>query len=599
LLSSLIALTALAGALTHFYLYGFFAILIIFFYVSYGINPKPIFRKNYGWAIHFFFQLILPYLILQAFYFSDHTSDRTSYPWGFLYYRAYPQTIFLPFNKPYGHFLHNLLNFSYIDWEGYAYVGLMAVAGTLFFIIKLSKKLFTKKYSLIWQVTPDFQLNILFWAAMAALLYSFGLPFILGLQFLVDLIGPVRQMRGIARFSWIFFYIMNIITVYWLWNYWKNAAKKIIPMALLIAALLILFYDAFYNVRNRGKSLENFIPDLVDRNLELPENQWIRRINTDDYQAMIPLPYFHIGSENIWIDNNCDIIPKSFIAIARSGLPSLGVSLSRTSLNQTIDNVALMLGPSSNSLNMERFPSQKPFLLLAARCDNLSNYEKQLIAHSTRIDSSGVFDIYELPFRAFQDIADSIAAVTNEEYRSLKLYDHNELKSTDSLLTFRFLNFDSLPNAAAYMGAGCFQGIAKKENVIFSGTMPRVDTAQHYSLSFWLNDVRKDLYPRTRLMLTETDPQGNIVFQESYQVSKLFQTIDGNWAFINLIFRLKAPENSIKVTIRNKTLRNKPVQVDNLMIRRQTTAVYQIEGQKLHKNNKFTAVIGFQTSLLR
>jgi hypothetical protein len=149
------------------------------------------------------------------------------------------------------------------------------------------------------------------------------------------------------------------------------------------------------------------------------------------------------------------------------------------------------------------------------------------------------------------------------------------------------------------MGTGCFQGNAKKENVLFSEILPMVDTAQHYSFSCWLNNVNKDLYPRTKVMFTETDLQGNIVFQESYQVFQLFESIDGNWAFISLIFKLKAADHRITVTIRNKTLRNKPIQVDNLLIRKQCTTVYQIEGQKLHKNNKFTAFMGSPASLLQ
>ncbi len=88
---------------------------------------------------------------------------------------------------------------------------------------------------------------------MLLLLYSFGLPFILGLEWLIDLIGPVRQMRGIARFSWLFYYVMNIVTVYWLWEGWKNARRKHLALLLMILALLVLFYDAYYQVKEPGK----------------------------------------------------------------------------------------------------------------------------------------------------------------------------------------------------------------------------------------------------------------------------------------------------------------------------------------------------------
>jgi len=584
--SLFIALTVMAGALTHFYLYGFFAILVIGFYLAYGLNKEKVFKKKQAWAVHFFVQLILPYLILQTFYLFDHVTDRTSFPWGFLYYRAYPQSVFLPFNKPYGRFLYEIFDVSNIDWEGFAYTGIPAMAGTVIFLFVLSKKLLRKNNRHIWQVTPDFQLNILFWASLAALLYSFGLPFILGLQFLVDLIGPVRQMRGIARFSWIFYYVMNIITVYWLWNYWKSTGRKILAVILLAASLLTLFFEAYYNVRNRGRSLENHIPALVDRNLALPEDQWIRHIKCNHYQAIIPVPYFHVGSENIWLDNGCDIITKSFIAIVNSGLPCLGVNLSRTSINQTVDNMALMLEPSGTSIKMERFPSQKPFLLLAARCDFLSGHEKQLIRHAIRIDSSGTFDIYDLPFKAFQDIADSLSRLVVQEFEHPRLFEYRDIKSDDAVVTFRYLDYDSLTWEEAFAGKGCYSGKAGKKNVIFTGFIPHSDTGKLYTVSIWINNVRVDLYPRTAITITQTDPGNNVVNVETFQVFQKLVSVRDNWALVEMRFKLLHQANRISISAENRTLRNKPIDIDNLLIRPEGTSVYWKDKNGIWKNNR-------------
>ena len=589
-LSLFIFLVVMAGTLSHFYFYGFFAILILFFYGTDLASKESIFRSRISWTLHLFIQLVLPYLILQAFYISDHVTDRTTYPWGFFVYRAYPQSIFLPFSKPYGRFLHDIVNTGFIDWEGYAFVGTMAVAGFLAIAIAFARKITGRQYNALLKVTRHRHLNILFWASLTALLYSFGLPFILGLQGLVDLIGPVRQMRGIARFAWLFFYIMNIVTVVMVWDYFQHSAKKVLPALVLVAAIAMVLYDAYYNVWNRGKALENQIPALMDQALTEPENQWICRIDVERYQAIIPLPYFHIGSENIWIDGGCDIIPKTYMAIVNSGLPTTGALLSRTSLSQTVENVTLMLQPSTATVDMRRFPSQKPFLLLAARCDLLSDHERQLIAHARLVDSTGNFDLYALPFGAFNDIADSIAGAAVREFKTLALFDHQGVKSSDSLLTIRFLSYDSLPNTASLSG-GCFEGRAGNKNVIFSGTLPSADTAWNYAVSFWMNQVKSDLYPRTRVTLTEQDVQGNIVFTESYQVSKYFERIYGNWVQISLKFGLKARENTLKVTLQNKTLRNKPLQVDDLLVRPENTTVYRVDNGNIQKNNGIRVIV--------
>lgn len=576
LLSATIAFTVMAGALTHFYLYGFFALLILFFYGDCVLNKRAVFSKNYGWIIHLFLQLVLPFLILQAFYFSDHVTDRTAHPWGFLYYRAYPQSIFLPLNKPYGRFLHHYYDFSYIDWEGYAYIGLLAVTATAIFMGRMAGKLMKGAFREIWRVTSNIQLNILFWAAVAALLYSFGLPFVLGLQGLVDFTGPIQQMRGIARFSWVFFYVMNIVAVYGLWEAWKTGRRKAPLLVIMALAVLMLFYDAYYNVRGRGKSLENIIPALTDNKLENPDNQWIRRVGIPAYQAMIPLPYFHVGSENIWRDGGCDIIPQSFIALARSGLPSLGVMLSRTSMSQTIENMGLMLEPSAASVNMGRFPSEKPFLLMAARCESLTEQEKRLIRHATWLDSSGVFDIYALPFRAFRDIYDSVALAAVQEYRDLKLFDHAGIKSTDSTLTHHYCYTDSL-----------FTGMAKDKNILFSGPLPNADTSLTYVLSFWMDNVRTDLYPRTKAILAESDNQGNMIREESSEVSKHFVMIDGNRALVEYAFRFSHPAGRISISLQNQALGRKLLRVDDLLIRPEKTNIYRQTGEELWKNNRF------------
>ncbi len=218
---------------------------------------------------------------------------------------------------------------------------------------------------------------------------------------------------------------MNIVTIYWLWTWWKQSDKKLLKYLVIIASLLILCTEAFYNVRNRGKSFENHLPAFSDPHLTMPSNQWITRNDLTRYQAFIPLPYFHIGSENIWIDGGCDIINQSLITIKNSGMPCMGTMLSRTSLSQTMENISLMLGSSCDAIHINRFPSHKPFLLMSARCDQLSFFEKQLISHAQWIDSSGKFDLYELPFDAFSMIADSTSQEIRNEFKSLKLYERH------------------------------------------------------------------------------------------------------------------------------------------------------------------------------
>lgn len=584
-LSVAICILVFAGALIHFYFYGFFAVLLLFFYLAYAGKWTALFGKSrLGW-IHLVLQLVLPFVVLQLFYISDQVTDRPGYPWGFLYYRAYPQSILLPLGKPYGQFLHSFVKTNHINWEGFAYIGTMALAGFAVLLVRGVRRLLSGNRTAAFIPTDNRQLNILFWASVAALLYSFGLPFILGLEWLVDLIGPVRQMRGIARFSWIFFYVINVLTAYMIWQYLKKTCFSTRSMVVALLALAILGYDSWHNVRGRGNWLMNFNEALTDRELKEPENQWIRRLDLSRYQSLIPIPYFHVGSENIWMEEDCGILTQSFIAAKQSGLPTMGVMLSRTSISQTLHNLALMYGAPARSVDMAAFPNQKPFLILAARCDKLTWFEQELIRHSHWVDSSGVFDLYEAPFALFTNISDSLSKQALKKYAEAGAAPGNSLRITPNSQPI-FISFDSLKNETALAGNGCFEGRAGDYLLLFDGAVAGADSAHPLRVSLWLNHLNKDRYARSLMILTELDSTGRAIREEIHQVFRFFEQISGNWALVEIPYTLSENGNRLAVRLRNPMLRKQILQADNLLIRHESDTVFYSAGGNIWVNNR-------------
>ena len=84
----------------------------------------------------------------------------------------------------------------------------------LFILASLVKKIYRRSWKTLLLVTDNYFLNMVFWASFAALLYSFGLPFILGLEFLVEYLGPLQQIRSIGRFTWLFYFAINLVVFY-------------------------------------------------------------------------------------------------------------------------------------------------------------------------------------------------------------------------------------------------------------------------------------------------------------------------------------------------------------------------------------------------
>ncbi|MFN8208318.1 MAG: hypothetical protein U0T82_13060 [Bacteroidales bacterium] len=583
----LIAATAFISALTHFYLFGFFALIALFFYAGYALAGRKIWKGKYIWTLHLLVQFVIPFLLLQGMYLADSVTDRPEYPWGFLVYRAYPQSILLPLTLPYGQFLKHFIPTGYIEWEGYGFVGSVAAIFTFILVGFLFIRIFRRQFKRIPDVTGDLRLNILFWASVAALLYSFGIPYILGMEWLIDYIGPLRQMRGIARFSWIFYFVINITVFYWLWNNMKTKAGRLIPTFLVVLALIWLYTDSYLWARHRGEMLANHIPEMQDAGNHSEGNQWINRVDISAYQAILPVPYFHVGSENIWIEKGCDILAKSVISCMQTGLPSMGVMLSRTSISQTCDNLSLLLEPTANGIRGMKFPSQKPLLLLAARCDEVNRNERRLIEQAHWIDSTQSFDIYSLPVSAFRDIYLSDAAAAKEEMLTRQLTHNGVIATSDKLNRTVIEDFDSLPSASAYSGKGCFTGKTRQYNLVFYDSLPLADTSLSYTGSLWLGHFRTDLMPRSTLIMIQTDSTGKELFYDSWTVFRQLEAIDGDWARIEWKFKLRDPALRIKVFLNNDLIRHGEILVDELMIRPSDTDVYRLTDRGIMKNNRF------------
>jgi hypothetical protein len=99
--------------------------------------------------------------------------------------------------------------------------------------------------------------------------------------------------------------------------------------------------------------------------------------------------------------------------------------------------------------------------------------------------------------------------------------------------------------------------------------------------------VRNDLYARTIVILTETDTSGNVVFNETYPASKNFTMMAGNWVLVRLKFRLKLPENTFSASVQDKILRNKPLQIDNLLIAPRDEKIFYESSHGLFRNNRY------------
>jgi len=536
---------------------------LVFCIYMMGVSKK---RGDGLWSLvpHFLVQLIIPFIIFNLFSgMYDVNADRTAYPWGFFPSTTRLESIFLPLGKPYGQFIH--LNGS---WRTVAYVGLVSTVSLLIIMIAFVWRWIRDDFRRALRVSDAIILNVFFLGAIIALLISLGYPFQLGLQKWLNYMGPLRQFRAIGRFVFPFYYVMNILAFYLIWI-WYARNPKLWRSLVLLAALSWGAYDAWLNIDYVRNRYYRKFTTLNDRANQMEENRWVLRHDWSDYQAIMPLPYFHIGSENYWYGDHSPVIEQAFIASIKTGLPLNAVMLSRTSISQTLGNLDIWFEPYHEYPALSNYKSGKPLLLLQARNGVLSENEKNLLDQAVLIDSSRQTFFYEY-------YPDSLTGMLRENESWLK---HELEQYNDSVDRGDFV-FESYQDRPS----GEFRADIIKKGDFFSCEFP--DTGK-YTVSFWFRGTGDDLWPRTNYFIKLADAAGSTY---SYRQSDFFRQMvlrDGDWGLVEFPLDVKQPGSALTLSYHNRYLPRGEVAIDNVLVRPAGSKIRVFDGEQHGINNRF------------
>jgi hypothetical protein len=194
-------------------------------------------------------------------------------------------------------------------------------------------------------------------------LYSFGIPFN-QFPFLLEVLEPLKQFRAVGRFAWPFYYVTGILSFVVLYNLFKlasNKLKKITAISLLVIGSMFYYLEAFSIITKEKVFSKNL---LKKENLSVEQKQLISFIqeNKVNYQCILPLPWFHVGSELYGKEPNKKTMTNVLIASAHTGLPIYSCMLGRTSFSQTHDFFR-SLGSKFQQKNKSSKISSKDFLV--------------------------------------------------------------------------------------------------------------------------------------------------------------------------------------------------------------------------------------------
>lgn len=580
-----IALSITIFSLLHFY---FMAIMGMAIVAYFGL--RTLIRREWKqiplFAAHLGVQVLIPAALLWG-WMAGGPSDRTAQPSGFFTYHAIWESLLTGLHQPHWQLVDKyLIKIETTDYEGLSYVGLVAGVAIIIMIFRL----FASRFR-----SPMFEINgshvgfvkILFWVSIGMALFSFGYPFTIpGFESLLSFSGPIRQFRSVGRFAWFFFYVGNIVAFLWLYS--ATHGKRIQPFA-MVGALAILVFETWHF---------NRVPDLRLDEIEsfTPGKRFTDTSGVDfsRYQAIMTVPYFNIGSDNLGAFGNDGFILQNALALSvQTGLPTTSAMLTRTSIAQTFKQFQLISEPYRTPVLLRELNDKRPFLLAVnsrkLREDpQVSRLYSHLLYGANLIHEYGDLRLYEVPLEVFdiriQQRRDQLSA----EADNPGLFSIPPFKVDNPNFTHIYEPFDSKASEKVYLGKGAWSSNAVEKQVLFDGSIPKQWPGGAYHFSMWVY-VGDDLAARTQLDFEEYNPAtGERYQQNTTWYFFLVSMVDANgWALIEMPFTVAAADSKLRFSIQNKAMRGKKVFADELLIRAEAAKTYRKDASGIWYNNRW------------
>ena len=583
--SGWLMLTVFIYAAIHFYFFAIIAFVVTFYFLFRFLNERS-WRVIPKYLAHYSMMVLLPYLLFST-WIGNGIRDRTAQPWGFFEYRAiWEGLITSPFLPQYQWIYQNIGPVRPLNMESTNYIGLVGILVFCWLFIRWLLHGLRKPF-----VDIDFQhkqfVNQMCYVSMVLLIFSLGIPFTFpGWGSLLEYTGPVRQFRSIGRFSWVFYYFMNITAFVYLFLQMQHSTyrgRKI----LFWGAVILLTIETI-----QISSVKNFKQVLVPA-WETSDTFKIKtNINFEDYQATLPVPYYNIGSDQFWYSINGFGGQHSLTLGVLENLPTTGAMLTRTSIGQTINQLQLVSEPYRIPAILNDFPDDRPLLLMWDKQINQDALKKQfghLLEGATYLgEYNEEVAFYQLPLNSFEQRVQHIKESIHLQLENDSLlYQMDQFYSTDSIPSFFYQSFDSLNSDHIYFSEGALTGPVKDTLRLYHGQLPNQKPGK-YKIAFW-SYIQDDRITRADLYVREYDPITKEVLRRwKGGLHRRLWTFDNNgWGLFELEFTLKSNTSVLELYVWDNELGSQSIYLDELLIYPDGTDLWMETDEVIWRNNRF------------
>lgn len=541
----------------HLYYLLIGAVFLLSYWLVFAFGHRKAFSKIKKRSAFLLIATLAPLVVVRLFIaMSDPVIDRPAAPFGITFYRAFVETVFLPVYGPIQEVVQQAIPYTTNRREGHAYVGIIGLLVALFTVIRLFKKLFKGDRRL--QFTQVKWLNRSLKAAVLTLLFALGIPFIWGMEFLLDLLPPLKQFRSLGRFAWIFYYVFTVFTAYTIYLWFRRFTIKNKPLytiILLVAVIGFWTLESIIHFRETNSLLsptQNYLSNASNDLLKKIENQGY---TPDEFQGILSFPYFHIGSEKLSIHRDQKSFESAVKVSVKTGLPMLQAQMSRTSINQTAQLVQLLSDSLVPKQIINQLPNQKPILLITTN-RIYDKYESHLIKKAKLILTTTQFRLFELPTSAFT------TTLTNEA------------RPTDYQQPDYWNSFEETPSRFTLSGKGAFY---KKQGKAPLLTWDLPNETSLKELSFWIY-LEPSVYGMPSIHIQHLSDKKTV---SEFQLHPERTTdIYKNWLKVTAEFKVKPQFDQLRVLLDGNSY-----WIDDVLIRKKNVNTYCTIDKTIKKNN--------------
>ena len=529
---------------------------------------------------------IIPVLFISLFMrFTDSVTDRPESPFGFFLYKASFQSVFLPMEGTLKNQMTRIFHLLPSNPEGYAYVG---VTGLLFLVVLpfiFIKRLFFKRSIVKSFINLPGNLGTWLISSVLLLLFSMTYPFSWNLEFLLDIITPLKQFRSPGRFAWGFYFVYTVSLSVIIYILYKKIQKRhTIAAYIFIAVPFILQVTDTYgyfvttakrmqknNAVNPFSPSANIFEDIFSDTDQKAEN----------FDAILFLPSFFQGSEKLYIDRTVGGFQYAMELSYETKLPLVNYMMSRTSFSQTLNNVQIVSHPYLNNSSKEGvFNSQR--LLLAVYNKPLNAGEQFLVDHATEFARRDNFTFYVFDTKILREKGDKIAIWDYSQLKdSLSEYTTNGIPyfSEEPLKLFYRNTFDEQINPDTFNGKGSFLSDRKPRQM---AEIP-VETVEPFwaEISFWAKSgITSMAYPYIDVYFLNEKSE---ILRAVSVAPTLSSDVSDGWVRASENYEILPAVKRIRIVCSSDS----PVNFDELVVRHTAYSAYYdiISSEKFSVNN--------------